>query len=571
MAQAPEASIEQEPEPIDAIFDSEVHALDTIDEAEAWFPSGDGFIPSDVLEHIEDELSSPGGHSRDQRHLSNNKHLDPHPLPNSELFNEYNDEKLSADYLECCYFFKRSFFSTLRMFKVIHSIDITHREKIHRLFNFMRVIKASEMYAAGIIRGHFHLLGAAVGKMDETILLPDTPLQHRMFFHCYLSHICSTSESCQDETPRHVGRFEEIKDELLASPKSSLDMRSIICLWFHSTTEQNALDDLLDRLDIDDEQFLYLFETCLDLCKQWLELVEKGLPTRFELDSLFLHAEKARNSQEVCRLVQKESKLDTWQEAGFLFAFVWGNMLQEAEGLWSRIESSEISGISPTHFLAIICRMIVYQTINFHPTFQDGFARKDATKNTTKKFISRLYQDTIESFMRRQLSPRETKRQFLQHFIAHHKWPDQEPEDDRSTKRFHKYQRTALRRVIEFRKDTAKYHTPIQETPQVAPLPKDVQMTNSGSLDSNKSANSGSHSISSSHARQLHFSALSRNPTITRSPASGSSRGSSFNSFRRFQAASTAITIRLKERQGSHIQSLDEQGISSWSDRHLLI
>ncbi|KAH7232817.1 hypothetical protein BKA59DRAFT_534536 [Fusarium tricinctum] len=565
MAQAPEASIEQEPEPMDAIFDIEVDALDTIDETEAWFPSGDGFIPSDILEHIEDELSSPGGHSRDQRHLSNNKHLDPHPLTNSELFNEYNNEKLSADYLECCFFFKRSFFSTQRMFKTIHSIDVTHREKIHRLLNFMRVTKALKRHAAGTIRGHVHLLEAAVGKMDETILLPDTPLQHRMLFHCYLSCICCTSKSCQDETLRHVGRFEQIKDELLASPKSSLDIWSIYCLWVHST-EQNALDDLLDRLDIDDELFLYFFERCLDRCKQWLELVDKGLPTRFELDSLFLHAEKATNSQEVCRLIQKENKLDTWEEAGFLFAFVWGNVLQEAEGLWSSIESlrsgiesSEISGISPTHFLAVVCRMIVYQTINFHPTFQDGFARKDATKNTTKRFISRLYQDTIESFKMRQLSPREIKRQFFEHFIEHHTWPDQEPEDDRSTKRFHKYQRTALRRVIEFRKAAAKYHTPVQETPQVAPLPKDVQMTNSGSLDSSKSANFDSQSTSSSHARQLHLSALSRNPTMTRSPASGSSRGSSFNSFRRFQAASAAITIRLKERQGSHMQSLDEQ------------
>jgi hypothetical protein len=354
-------------------------------------------------------------------------------------------------------------------------------------------------------------------------------------------------------------------------------MWSIYCLWFHST-EQNALDDLLDRLDIDDKLFLYFFEKCLDLCKQWLELVNKGLPTRFELDSLFLHAEKATDLQEVCRLIQKESKPNTWEEAGFLFAFVWGNVLQEAEGLWSGIDSlcsgigsSEISGISPTHFLAVVCRMIVYQTINFHPTFQNGFARKDATKNTTKKFISRLYQDTIEGFKMRQLSPRETKRQFLEHFIKHHTWPDQEPEDDRSTKRFHKYQRTALRRVIEFRKASAKCHTPVQETPQVSLLPKDVQMTNSGSLDSNKSANFVSHSTSSSHARQLHFSALSRNPTMTRSPASGSSRGSSFNSFKRFQAASAAITIRLKERQGSHMQSLDEEGTSSWSDRHLLI
>ncbi|KAF4454395.1 hypothetical protein FALBO_15836 [Fusarium albosuccineum] len=184
---------------------------------------------------------------------------------------------------------------------------------------------------------------------------------------------------------------------------------------------------------------------------------------------------------------------------------------------------------------------------------------------------------TIEDFISTsRLSPRDIKREFLQHFIKHHEWSTLEPEDNGAIKRVQKYQRAALGLVHRCRTGTVEDRTSVQEPRQMeidsfSPLHTNIAMTNSGSLASSKATNSTSRSTSSSRARQLYLSSLTSNPTISRSLASGSSRGSSLNSFRRFQAASAAITIRLKEPQDSHMQSLNEQDTDTWSDMDDLV
>ncbi|KAM5519498.1 hypothetical protein FOXYSP1_17922 [Fusarium oxysporum f. sp. phaseoli] len=290
------------------------------------------------------------------------------------------------------------------------------------------------------------------------------------------------------------------------------------------SSRRDTPGDLPEKLDIDDEEFLYSFPMCLSLCKQCLELVEKSvLSDVFVLfDSLFLHKNDAAISQEISKLMRKESSLDTSQEAGSLFAFVWGNEQKETSISSSWWQQVEISGISPTHFLAINCRMIIHQTTISHPDLEKGFA----SEYVTEQFISLFYLDTIG--------------------------------------RVQNYQQRVLDNVIRHSMDSAKHHSSVQETSsQAIPLQTDVRMTQFLSLGSNKSKNSSSRSTSSLHGCQRYPNSLSNNPTMTRSPASGSSRGSSMNSFRTFQAASAAITIRLKDYQGSHTQNLDEQGSST--------
>ncbi|KAJ0132659.1 Uncharacterized protein HZ326_24258 [Fusarium oxysporum f. sp. albedinis] len=335
------------------------------------------------------------------------------------------------------------------------------------------------------------------------------------------------------------------RDELVSIPNCSLSMCSILLLQQESS-RRDTPGDLPEKMDIDDEEFLYSFPMCLSLCKQCLELVEKGVSSHVfvPFDSLFLHKNDAAISQEISKLMRKESSPDTWKEAGLLFAFVWGNEQKETSISSSWWKQVEISGISPTHFLAIICRIISHQTTISHPDLEKGFA----SEYVTEQFISLFYLDTIEDLLEADLSTRDFKREFLQHFTKHHTWSELEPEDKGSIERVQNYQQRVLDN---------------ETSPQATPLQTDVRMTQSLSLGSNKSNNSSSRSTSSSHGRQRYLSSLSNNPTITRSTASGSSRGSSMNTFRRFQAANAAITIRLKDYQGSHMQSLDEQGSST--------
>jgi transposase len=468
---------------------------------------------------------------------------------------------LCSDYLACCYLFEDSFNCIEEIIR-IHGRNLADENLIHQFLDLMRLARSPRMGESVIdLLRDFHLLDAAEGDADETSVFLDTPTQDRMLFHAYLSGIYVLLPCLDNKAQRHLGRLRQIRDELGASPSCSLGMWSILFLQQESS-QRDTPDILLERLDIDDEEFLHFFQVCLSLCKECLEIVEQGVSSHapVQFDSLFLQTGDAAISLEICRLMQKQSRLDTWQEAGFLFAFVWGNAQQETSISSSWQKQVKISDISTMHFLAIICRMIIHQTTISYPDLENGFA----PECVTEQFISLLYLDTIEHLMTTRLSPRDVKRDFLQHFTKHHTWSELEPEDNGSIKRVQNYQQRVLDDVIRHNIDSAKDHSSVQETPpQAVPSQTDVRMIHSISLGSNKSNNSSSRSASSSHVCQRYLSSLSNNPTMTRSPASGSSRGSSLNSFRRFQAASAAITIHLKERQGSHMQSLDEQGSST--------
>ncbi|KLP23466.1 hypothetical protein CEK26_003532 [Fusarium fujikuroi] len=463
--------------------------------------------------------------------------------------------QLYLDYLVCCYFFQDSFDC---IEESISGRTIADDNLMRQFLDLMRIAKSAS-WARSVISllQDFHLLEAAEGDADQTSVLPYTTVQDRMLFHAYLSSIYSIIRGRENQARRHLGQFRQIRDELLASPDCSLNMWSILLIQ-GDTIHDDIPGDLVDRLNIDDGEFLYIFRLCLSLCKEWLEVVEKGVSSHalVQFDSLFLQTDGAATTHDIVRLMQKKSCLDTWQEAGFLFAFVWGNAQQKTPISSSWWKQVEISGISPSHFLAVTCRMIVHQT-----TISPGLGSEFVWKYATEKFISLLYLDEIEDFMTERLSARSIKRNFLQHFIKHHTWSELEPEDNGSIKRVQNYQQRVLDNVIRHRMDSAEHHSSVQETSrQATNLQTDISIAPSFSLGSNKSNNSPSRSTSSSHGRQRYLSSLSNNPTMTRSPASGSSRGSSMNSFRRFQGASAAIAIRLKDYQGLHMQSLDEQG-----------
>ncbi|KAJ4051451.1 hypothetical protein NW760_006049 [Fusarium oxysporum] len=602
IVQALEATISPESEPLGAIFDIEVDALGADDENESLFHtvntlSPDSRIPKNT-ENDEDSCKEPSQKTGDTlmeaqegRRKTRGSSSRCHPAdvkspirissaPKAQIpltsrcsTSRILDQKqntllicdttpeLYLDYLACCYLFQDSFNCVAG--NIHFSGKIAADENLIRQFlDLMRIAKSPSMGQSVInLLRYFHLLEAAEGDADKTSVLPYTSAQDRMLFHAYLSSIYSLIQGRENQAQRHLGRLRQIRDELVASPNCSLSMWSVLHLQQESG-QRDTPGDLLEKLDIGDGEFLYSFQMCLRVCKQCLELVEKGVSSHIlaQFDSLFRHASDAAISQEISRLMRKESRLDTWQEAGFLFAFVWGNAQQETSISSSWWKQDEISGISPTHFLAIICRMIVHQTTVSHQHLKKEFA----SEYITKQFISLFYLETIEDLLEADLPTRHFKREFLQHFAKHHTWSELEPEDNGSIKRVQNFQQRVLDNVIRHSMDSAKHHSSVQETsPQATPLQTDVRMTQSLSLGSNKSNNSSSRSTSSSHGRQRYLSSLSNNPTITRSPASGSSRGSSMNSFRRFQAASAAITIRLKDYQGSHMQSLDEQGSST--------
>ncbi|KAF4334821.1 heterokaryon incompatibility [Fusarium beomiforme] len=149
------------------------------------------------------------------------------------------------------------------------------------------------------------------------------------------------------------------------------------------------------------------------------------------------------------------------------------------------------------------------------------FRNMSALGKDAQESICLIYLSTIEYLMTTGLAPRTVKREFLGHFVKHHAGPDLTPEDNRTIDGVQFYQRTALDCVFGEERDTVGNSTFVREAPPVDPLHADVRMTNSGTLASNKSTNTASHSSSYSHARQRYLTSLSTNPTMTRLLASG--------------------------------------------------
>ncbi|KAF4443400.1 HET-domain-containing protein [Fusarium austroafricanum] len=447
LVQALEATIVQEPVPPGAVFDIEVDALGAIAENETSLQTGIDLIPdSNVLENIEDEPSSSGRDPNGKKNCSTDA---PQRRPRTDEYPwdlgyvDGEPEHRVADV-------------TQRIPTVIirlYSKDLADENLIHQLLDLMRIAKSSRMGVSAIaLLRELCLLGAAAGDTDETTLLLDASLQDRMLFHAYLAGIYGLFQGLENKTRRHLGRLREIKNELVASPDISLSMWSILCLQQESS-QRDTPDNLLERLNIDDEEFLHFFETCLHLCKQWLEPVEKRSLSQalVQFDSLFLHKDDTVISQEICRLMRKQSRLDTWQEAGFLFAFVWGNAQQEVSNSSHYLKGIDIS------------------------VLEKGFS----SKYLTEELISMLYLDTIEDFMTTQLSSRDIKREFLQHFTKHHTWSNLEPEDNGAIKRVQNYQQRVLDDVIRHKTDAAKDQAAVQDTPQITHSRTDVRMTNS--------------------------------------------------------------------------------------------
>ncbi|KAF5983436.1 hypothetical protein FBULB1_3747 [Fusarium bulbicola] len=105
------------------------------------------------------------------------------------------------------------------------------------------------------------------------------------------------------------------KDQLLASPTSSLDMWSILCL--KEPHKVSIPDDLLDRLDINDLRLMNEVKACLRLCEKWIGLVVKGLPRgALQFDSLLLHQDASKAVQNMYHPLRKQGPVDLWQEAG---------------------------------------------------------------------------------------------------------------------------------------------------------------------------------------------------------------------------------------------------------------
>lgn len=360
--------------------------------------------------------------------------------------------------------------------------------------------------------------------------------------HCLESSVKSVGERehrvLRSDIDKLFAPYRRDKERLLASPTTPLDMWSILCLI--EPKKGFIPDDILERLNINDLQFMNAVKACLGLCEKWVELVVKGMPRdALQFESLLLHQNASKAVQNICRPVSQQGRFDTWQEAGHLFAFVWSNEQRVAANSSSWLKEADISGLSPTYFLALMCRMVVGKTAKTFSSFRTFSSKGD----NAGKPICRLYLHAIRK-TKETNKVQTLKKIFITCLYLHHAESDLDLEERRSLGSVQSYQRTAEDFAFKEERDPLA-----REFSQATALHGDVQTKNSGSLASSRWTSSASYASSYLCSNQQHLTLLSSNPAMTRSMASGSSRGSSFNSFRDFRAASRAMATCLKEDQ----------------------
>ncbi|KAF5684621.1 hypothetical protein FDENT_6626 [Fusarium denticulatum] len=318
------------------LFDFEPDVLDTIDETEACSETGiENSIDSQILEHVQSQFSYTG------RNLASE-------LPPS--LNHSQPQAMDVDF-PC----------DAVPFGTDKSLPESSKGQLEKLKNARKLETGSHSSSSKTFAKVFH---------DNRI---NNKLRVDYLTCCYLFQ---EALHCLDKSGNGLGKrdhcvprsnmhklfapYRREKDKLLASPTISLDMWSILCLI--KPYKAGTLDDLLDRLDTNDLQFTDALEACLGLCEKWIELAVKGLPKgALQFDSLLLHQNASESIKNTCRPLREQSRSDGWQEAGYLFAFVWSNEQREAANSWSWLKEAEISGLSPTHFLATMSRIIVHQ------------------------------------------------------------------------------------------------------------------------------------------------------------------------------------------------------------------
>ncbi|KAF5723464.1 amino-acid permease [Fusarium mundagurra] len=516
--QPPESVPEEEeaPGPQEDVFDFEPDVLDTINETEARFQAGgENVTESQILEDVQGQ------------YLYTERGFVSEPPPS---INESQPEAMDVDFprdaLPC-------------------DADKSLPESSETQFQKLKTVRNLE---TGPHSGSSKML-TRVPLQNQT----HNKLRVDYLTCCYLfeealycfEKSVNRLEKRDHRVPRRnidklFAQYRRDKDKLLASPNISLDFWSILCLI--EPYKARIPDDLLDRLDTNDLQFMNAVEACLGLCKKWIELVVKGLPRgALHFDSLLLY-EDEDEVQNICRPLRKQSRSDIWQEAGYLFAFVWSNEQREAANSSSWLKEAEISGLSPTYFLAIMCRLIVHQTALKSPDFGTISSIGDHTCES----ICRLYLQAIRQ-IKETKKLLTLKRSIITFLFMHHTGTYIDVEENRSLQGVQSYQRRAEEFVFGKDRDTLA-----QEVQQATLLHGDVRISNFNSLASNRSISSAPYSSSYSYAPQQYLTLLSSNPAMTRSLASGSSRGSSLNSFRAFQSASRAMEICLEEDQGEY-------------------
>ncbi|CVL09586.1 hypothetical protein FPRO04_04676 [Fusarium proliferatum] len=503
------------------------------------------------------------------------------------------DDKLSAEYLSCCYRYTKAFGYYLKIsipfqYKTpsakqrrARMLDMARTAKKRRSCEIVRVMMESELK-----RSKDPLIGEQ-DNPDPSDGVEMSPMQS-FLFHRHLAQIYAHSGDTSLEQ-KHLDKARNFTKAFDTLGPESIDLWTL--LNFQERKHHVIPEGLLNSLEWDNKLFASDIERCLTHC--WRTLRDTQCPKPFPgYDKERL---EGMNPTKMSDFALQKRPMYLWRKSSFLFTHFWKHIQLERESPlpWGQ----SLPTISATHFLMIMSRIIVQRSLLVSETNNGTLGLQPSDVSLYCEIIPALLYDN--SF-----TPGHAKREFATQFVEHYSWCPPSARKSVLAREVQTHQMEALESVLATRRSrpstptstTSKEMTALKEIPGKAQrastdnefldwlIQQHEQLASTDQRDTIMRVGEalyppsfGSSSISSYlrtslSAHHIYLNELNGNPTLARSLASRSSRSSQVSgssSLQRFKAAALNRKDQTVSALGPGIHDLLrllEDGELSWED-----
>ncbi|KAH7179082.1 uncharacterized protein B0J16DRAFT_402455 [Fusarium flagelliforme] len=511
-------------------------------------------------------------------------------------YEERYDDELSADYLVCCYRYNKAFWYYRKLSVPFPYESLSPKQRRDRILDMARTAKtrrASEIVKE-MMESELETSNDPLSE-DRSNQPPSgkaemCPVQS-FLFHRHLAEIYEHYSDDASLVQKHLNQakgFTKAFDKL--APPDTLSLSGEQVLQSMQKKEHNApptidlwtllrllpgykvadiQENLLNSLEWDATSMVLDIRDCLDRCWGALNKSEP-LPISMHYDAV-QHEKMEPN--EMSHLAVQHDPLYIWAKTSLLFTFLWTKIQDNTPPIW------KCHTISATQFLMVISRMIVRESLLLSqhvtpPLDPEGrlLELRDSDRQDYRSVVQTLL--LVHRWM-----PDQIKREFVTEFVEHYSWSPPAGRKSVLAQQIQTYQIEALKLVLAGRKEgesrpTTSTSTTLREVTTLKAEASEMGSTSEDNefmewlaLPQDQSDSTGerdaiayvkqrqyapsfdSSRVSSSlRTSSIYLSALTGNPTMSRSLASRSSRSSQASlssSFKRFKASA------LKRRNSS--------------------
>ncbi|KAM0339562.1 hypothetical protein ACHAPU_010861 [Fusarium lateritium] len=476
------------------------------------------------------------------------------------------DDKLSAEYLSCCYRYTKAFSYYCKISIPFQHKTSSAKQRRTRILDMARTAKTRR--TSEVVR----VMMESELQMSNDPLIEEGPnpcpsdevemcCMQSFLFHRHLALIYAHRSGDTSRVEEHLDKARNFTRAFDTLGPQSIDLWTLFHL--QGKKDDNIPESLLNSLKWDNTLFTSDMKHCLTHCWRTLSDTCYLNPSQRAFPGFDWEQLKGMKPTEMSNLALKKSSLYLWKKSTFLFTYFWKQIQLERESPlpWGQ----SLPTISATHFLMFVSRIIIQRSLLASKPNEGPLGLHPLDTS--------LYRDIIQELLYASLyAPQDVKREFVTQFVKHYSWTPPAARKSGLALELQTYQMEALESVLATRssRSATPTSTPLKEVaalraefPGVRRAATDneflrwltkqhEQLASPNQRDTIKyvqggryAPSFGSSSVSSYlttslSAHHIYLNALCGNPTISRSLASRSSRSSQVSgssSLQRFKAA----------------------------------